>query len=428
MEAKSSMHILIVGGGIGGLGLAQYLKKAGISFSIFERDRSPTDRLQGYRLHISPQGSQALFHCLPDSLFNLFVSTCGKPGSGFRMISHQREELFFLPTDLNRDPRESHHSASRITLRQILLSGLEENIHFDRKFSRYSLEPDGRVKAWFEDGSSATGDLLVGADGVNSQVRQALLPDARITDTGVLGIAGKVPLTGEFNEFDGANMVSGPNGDGLFIARQEFASPQFPSNRSDLAEMGSEKAKDFLFDNTKSYLFWAYSAEKESFPKIVTDPRVSPEQLFESVVEKIRPWHSSFRNLIAHTDRSTVSLWKIRTSLPVEPWTTNAITLLGDAIHSMTPFRGIGANIALQDAQVLGQKLIAVTLGEKTLLGGVHEFESEMLDYGFSAVRASLRALEQTIKRRSKAEKMIQKAVLRTLNHLPTRLKGRLFA
>ena len=54
------MHVLVIGGGVGGLTLAQGLKKSGVSVAVYERDRSATDRLQGYRVHINPAGSSAL--------------------------------------------------------------------------------------------------------------------------------------------------------------------------------------------------------------------------------------------------------------------------------------------------------------------------------------------------------------------------------
>ncbi len=86
-----------------------------------------------------------------------------------------------------------------------------------------------------------------------------------------------------------------------------------------------------------------------------------------------------------------MTLLPIRTSVAVPPWETTNITLLGDAIHSMTPFRGIGANTALRDAQLLGRNLIAAARGEVELVAGIHDYETQMIDYGFAAVRASLR-------------------------------------
>lgn len=66
------------------------------------------------------------------------------------------------------------------------------------------------------------------------------------------------------------------------------------------------------------------------------------------------------------------------------------VTLLGDAIHSMTPFRGMGANTALRDAGLLRQKLLGVATKEVPLLQAVAEYETEMLHYGFEAVKMSL--------------------------------------
>jgi 2-polyprenyl-6-methoxyphenol hydroxylase-like FAD-dependent oxidoreductase len=73
--------------------------------------------------------------------------------------------------------------------------------------------------------------------------------------------------------------------------------------------------------------------------------------------------------------------------VPVGPWQTQRITLLGDAIHSMTPFRGIGANVALRDAANLCEALCAANGGEKDLLESIHSYEAQMLRYGFRAVR-----------------------------------------
>ena len=81
----------------------------------------------------------------------------------------------------------------RMTLRQILLAGLSGQVHFGKPFTRYERTGD-LVTAFFADGSHETGDLLVGADGVNSRVARQLLPDAAVTDTGMRAIFGRTPL------------------------------------------------------------------------------------------------------------------------------------------------------------------------------------------------------------------------------------------
>src|SRR5580693_2218981 len=117
-----SFHVLIIGGGIGGLCLAQGLKKAGVSVAVYERDRTRTDRLQGYRIHIDPDGSRALHECLPAHLFEAFDSTCGQGTRALNMINERMEELVHLDLAgvLPKDPIARHRSVSRITLRQVL--------------------------------------------------------------------------------------------------------------------------------------------------------------------------------------------------------------------------------------------------------------------------------------------------------------------
>src|ERR1700687_1397879 len=87
----SPLHVVIIGGGIGGLCLAQGLQQAGMSVAVYERDRTLTDRVQGYRVHINPAGSRALHACLRPQLFDVFDRTCGKPGSAIRFLTAQMQ-------------------------------------------------------------------------------------------------------------------------------------------------------------------------------------------------------------------------------------------------------------------------------------------------------------------------------------------------
>ena len=159
-------HVIVIGGGIGGLTLAQGLKKAGVSVAVYERDRTPVDRVQGYRVHINPTGSRALHACLPAPLFNAFDRTCGRPGRAIRFLTEQMDVLLHVggePAE-SHDAVGKHRSVSRISLRQVLLSGLDATVQFGKTFTRYE-EHDQRLIAHFEDGTAAEGDVLVAADG-----------------------------------------------------------------------------------------------------------------------------------------------------------------------------------------------------------------------------------------------------------------------
>ncbi|MFJ4630119.1 hypothetical protein [Streptomyces sp. NPDC088847] len=70
---------------------------------------------------------------------------------------------FELPE--SRDAVDSERSVSRSTLRQVLLTGMDDVVHYGKEFTRYEQDPDGTVTAHFTDGTTATGDVLVAADG-----------------------------------------------------------------------------------------------------------------------------------------------------------------------------------------------------------------------------------------------------------------------
>ncbi len=207
----SDLHVLVIGGGIGGLCLAQGLKKAGISVGVYERDLSSSSRLQGVRIHIDPDGSTALHECLPESLWEIFDSTGGDFSRGFTMLNEKLELLmsFRQPPSMG-EVVARHRSVSRMSLRQILLAGLGDAVHFDKRFERYERRADGRIVAFFEDGSTAEGNVLVAADGVNSRVRQQYLPGNDPVDTGAISLGGRIPLTDGVMAMIPACLLDGP--------------------------------------------------------------------------------------------------------------------------------------------------------------------------------------------------------------------------
>ncbi|MGH3828083.1 MAG: hypothetical protein ACRDQX_13075 [Pseudonocardiaceae bacterium] len=98
----------------------------------------------------------------------------------------------------------------------MLLTGLEDIIEFSKACTHYENNPDGTVTAHFADGTTDTGDVLVAADGTNSRVRRQYLPHARLADSGLIEITGKVPLTERTSALltpkmiDGVSMVLAP--------------------------------------------------------------------------------------------------------------------------------------------------------------------------------------------------------------------------
>jgi salicylate hydroxylase len=144
------------------------------------------------------------------------------------------------------------------------------------------------------------------------------------------------------------------------------------------------------------------------------------------VLDRIRNWHPDYSVLVCASDLSTFNVITFKTSVPVAAWDTRRITLMGDAIHSMTPYRGIGANIALRDAELLCRNLVSAAGGACSIEAAINDYERQMRVYGFAAVRTSLKALQQSV-----ADKglgfVLSKLFLRTVNATPP-LKRLVFA
>jgi 2-polyprenyl-6-methoxyphenol hydroxylase-like FAD-dependent oxidoreductase len=145
------------------------------------------------------------------------------------------------------------------------------------------------------------------------------------------------------------------------------------------------------------------------------------------VLDQIRGWHPGLSRLVELSPEGTVSRLPIKTSVPVEPWETGPVTLLGDAVHSMTPFRGIGANTALRDAQLLCRNLIGADLIDAVdVRAAVADYEHRMREYGFQAVRASVRSADQFVTENRLARAMTR-GMFAVVGSVPA-LKRRAFA
>src|SRR5690606_30848638 len=181
------------------------------------------------------------------------------------------------------------------------------------------------------------------------------LPHAKRVDTGITTVAGKhlltpaarvrLPetLTGRLNT------VIPPAGMGMFVAPHELEGVAARDG------IGVTEQEGALMDNSTSYVMWAIGAARNRFPSDISE--MSGVQLRDAVSRMIEAWHPDLRELVAGAHPDTVSLLPIRTSIPIDPWQPSRVTLLGDAIHSMTPMRGIGANVALRDARLLTEAL-----------------------------------------------------------------------
>ncbi|MGB3440125.1 MAG: NAD(P)/FAD-dependent oxidoreductase [Actinophytocola sp.] len=403
---NSPFHVLVIGAGTGGLALAQGLTRAGISVAVYERDRTRRDGLQGYRVGIDADGKRALRELLPADLYETFRATCAERPIYENQMTHRMKFLLtigpeLLPEDERPTDEEHDESVSRMTLRQVLLTGVEDVVHFDKDFTHYEQHDDGRVTAYFADGSSATGDLLVSAEGASSKVRRQYLPQARLVDTGLVGVTGKTPLTEEtralLNEhlFKGVTLAHGPKGAICIYHVMRFKWDADGELKHGIGGTDADAIKDWpgmLYDNTRDYIMWGWATSDWWLPEDVMTLR--GKEIQDLVVQMTRDWHPNLRRIFELGDPDSSFPLAIRTSEPVEQWETTNVTLLGDAIHTMTPGRGVGANTALRDARLLTRTLVRAAKDEVPLLGAVREYETTMTKYAWDAVIKSRAQME----------------------------------
>ncbi|WP_165436248.1 FAD-dependent oxidoreductase [Amycolatopsis suaedae] len=382
----SSFRVLVVGGGIGGLCLAQGLKRAGVDVAVYERDRTRTDRLEGYRIHIDPDGAKALNACLPEKVWDTFVESTVDLGS-FRFMTEQLQQLMVMEPEAHESPdsgpTERSHAIDRVTLREVLLTDLDDVLHFDKKFERYERAADGTITAHFADGTTATGDVLVGADGVNSPVRRQYLPQVERVDTNAYGIGLKLPLTDEVRSWlepplsTGRSMIMAPAP--FFLSISVFDRTSGAADRP----AGPDDA----------YVGTAFVVRRDACPANIES--LDGSQLKSFIERLIGTWHPQLRRLVAESDPESTLLVPYKTSVPIEPWETTNVTLLGDAVHSMSPVGGLGGNTALRDADLLCRQLVSVRDGAAKAPDAIRVYEAAMLEYGFAAVRKALRYQKQ---------------------------------
>jgi salicylate hydroxylase len=406
------MKVIIIGAGIGGLCLAQGLKKVGIPFIIFERNADRDAWLEGYRLNINPIGSRALYQCLPQNLWNAFLAGVSDAKDGFGFLSEDLTLLLKVENQLLSggltEPHKIHHAIGRTLLRKILMQGVTQDVVFGKTFQRYEHRADGKVTVYFEDGTTDKGDLVIGADGANSNVRSQLLPNARRVETEAIAVAGRTLL--DHNRewipelFQSRMNVLMPL-DKFFLFSAPFDHAVKTSSQRHHIETIAKHAgldNNAFFDKQEDYILWSFVANRKEFQHIRGD-------LQEIVAKKIQHWHPQFKKLILAADSKTVNAINLKTMARVKPWRSTNVTLLGDAIHNMTPLYGMGANMALHDAAVLTNRLTEAHAKGKDLIAAIREYEQIMLKRGFEAVDKAREFTERAINENKFQRTMVRK-------------------
>ncbi|AJW63120.1 FAD-dependent urate hydroxylase [Elizabethkingia miricola] len=381
---QKNKQIAIIGAGLGGLCLAQGLRKAGISCTIFERDAAVNTRSQGYRIRINEPGRKALKQCLPDNLYQLFIATCAASYSGMNMLTTNLEssnnELVESWSDGVKEVPDL--KPNRLTLREILLKGLESQIHFGKELTGWKELENNETELSFADNTTFTADIIAAADGVHSKIGTTYCRDQKI-NTGNITIYGRTFYTPDVQQIIAPELRKGTSvilGDqySLIVDAMVF----------DISK--KNKSWDTL-SPVSDYFYWAFIGNPEAFGWAQADfYNQSTDELFHCIDKLTNQWHPGLRALFQHADKQSLSITPIRSSLPKEKWESGRITALGDAVHTMSPAGGVGANTAFTDAALLTENISNALLNNKSITMAIADYEDKMRIYSNQAVELSL--------------------------------------
>jgi 2-polyprenyl-6-methoxyphenol hydroxylase-like FAD-dependent oxidoreductase len=348
------MTIAIVGAGLSGLVLARVLHVRGIDAVVYEREPSRGARGQGGMLDLHSRTGQRALH--EAGVFDQFHAIARRQGQDMRLL--EPDGTLLLQEDTPDDAPLERPEVDRGDLRNLLLDSLPE--HAVRW--GHALESADGGLLHFANGSTATYDLLVGADGADSRVRP-LLTDAQPAHTGQNVVELGIPDIDRTHP-DLATMVGRGNywvlGTGQSLSAQRN---------------GDGRVRVYLiFYNTAEDWFATSGI-------LFDDPAAARVRL----IDLFTGWDSRFTALIAACG-DTILPWSVA-ALPVGlTWpSTPRVTLLGDAAHLMPPV-GQGANMAMLDGALLG---LALAAHPDDFPAAVKEYEREMFERTSAAGRQS---------------------------------------
>lgn len=328
--------ILIAGGGLASLLLAQALRRAAIPFHIYERDASLSFRAQGNRLRLSSQGLDAVESVLSKEDFSKFWDACGKTGGGEMTNLDARTgaepasnlQAGTKPSGPPGGPPSGLQSrdgkvvgVSRGDMRRHFMAGCEDSVQWNRQVSGYELTPTG-VHAVFADGSrSVEGEMLIAGDGIRSGIATQLSKGKiRVYDTGARLIHGQAPVSA----FDAL-------GEGVWMVADTSRTEGKVSLITNVRPQGP--------DDAETSFGWSLVAQPGVLNQYDRDVMLG-DPAARIAKSLTADWHPRLKPLFDRMVDSEAAFWKITCSTPsgVPQWQNEPrVTVIGDAVHSMTP-------------------------------------------------------------------------------------------
>ncbi|QTE02789.1 FAD-dependent oxidoreductase [Streptomyces cyanogenus] len=315
------MRVLVIGGGVAGTATALGLHKAGVDVTVFEAHPDTAEDIGAF-LTLASNGMRALAELGATHA----VTAVGFPLTSLRLLDSQGAEVAHQPLGEADHPALRYRCLRRGELNAALQGEAARRGIRLRHGARLVSVTDGpdAVTARFADGTAATGDLLVGADGLRSTVRRLLHPEVRP------GYAGQRVYYG----YTGTAPAPGPQG-AITMVR------------------GSATAFGYAV-SPAGETYWFARAGGDPLP--AGTPAAPSAELRARLLPLLREDATPAAGLVEAADGAIMVT--NATELPLgAAWHTGRVLLVGDAAHAASPATGQGASMALEDAVVLAKAL-----------------------------------------------------------------------
>ncbi len=322
-----TQKILIAGAGIGGLATASCLMTAGYDVEIYEQAPALTEI--GAGIQLSANAMHVLNHL---GLGPVLAENAVRPGAYVFRLYDTGEEIsrFALLDDHERLHGAPYYQLHRADLLNFLVAKARELkpdvIHLGKSVTGFTEDDDG-VTLHMADGSSARGDILVGADGLKSVVR------AQIS-----GRQARADYTG-----DAAWRITVP----VEKLPKNFLEPVMSV---------------FMGPHRHVVCYYLRRGTLMNFVGIVETEDVSEESWtakfpWEKLKSDFEGWHPAIQTIIDTAERDSCYRWSLHYRNASDGWNTRRATIMGDAAHPTLPYLAQGACMAIEDGAVLTRAL-----------------------------------------------------------------------
>lgn len=391
------IKVAIIGAGISGLSVANGLLKDPANrydVQVYERDTIAFDSERGgYQLRISGNGLNALRTISDEDLWDSLCQVwAGDEARAPSLVDPDNFDVHLRLAKLRLYP--ASRPIPRPGLRRALLQPLllQERVHLSHQLTRFEYMSDGGVQLYFKDQPSYYADILIAADGSNSQVNR------------LVGLNNKVKLD-NWTLIQARGSIDKSTRDRLPLSVLEAGSVLFLGGRkcTGFASVYNPQT-DAGGLGTQTYtLFWSCLVPSTEGKRMLKAGNDEADKVLPLLVDYLRNdlGYGEALPFIMQASPEYFRTGLLTSSIkPTTDWreaasASNArVVLLGDAVHPMTPGRGMGANQALTDAGKLVKALHAANFekdvpSDSELADLIRAFEKEMYARAFSMVKKS---------------------------------------